>query len=82
MKNYFYLPFLLCFIFSSTYSQIIQTGAFHGPFGIDADTRSGYAKNCAAPPSPNTIDDWFSLTGDRVEVLTMLMAVLPLITIT
>ena len=64
MKNYFYLSFLLCIIFSSSYSQIIQTCGFRGQFGIDADTRSGYTKNGAAP-TPNTIDDWFSHIGDR-----------------
>jgi len=39
MKKKFYLPFFLCFIFSSTYSQIIQTGGFRGQFGIDFTQR-------------------------------------------
>jgi hypothetical protein len=55
MKKYFYLPFLLCIVISPTYSQIIQTGAFRGQFGIDADTRSGHTKYGTAP-SPNTRD--------------------------
>jgi hypothetical protein len=40
MKKIFYLPFLSCIPFTSTFSQNIQTDGFRGQFGIDADNNS------------------------------------------